>query len=62
MPKTRVLIYEALIRSHIIYGITLWGNNNSGAMNRLIKLQKKALRTIETGRIHTEPNVKNMDY
>ena len=55
MPKTRVLIYEALIRSHLIYGIGIWGNSNTGAMNRLRTLQKKAIRSIEHYKMHTEP-------
>ena len=55
LPKTRVLIYEALIRSHLIYDISIWGNSNTGAMNRLRTLQKKAIKSIEHHKTHTEP-------
>ncbi len=52
------MVYEALIKSHLSYGIILWGNNTSGSMNRLIKLQKKSIRLIEVGKVHTEPILK----
>ena len=53
--KTRLLIYNSLIMSHIRYGITLWGKTKHQLYNKLIKLNKKALRLIEIGKFHTEP-------
>ena len=57
VPKTKLLIYESLFRSHILYGIELWGKSKSQLFTKLITLQKKAIRTIEN-KIHTEPIMK----
>ena len=48
-----LLLYNSLILPHLIYCITLWGKNNQ----RLIKLQKKAIRTITNVKYnaHTDP-------
>ena len=56
-PITKKLIYESLIRSHILYGIELWGNAGSNLMSKLSRLQKKAIRLIEN-KVHTEPVMK----
>ena len=40
--KTKKTIYEALIRSHIMYGIELWGHNKGNLMKKLICMQKKS--------------------
>ena len=48
-------LYLTLIHSHLIYGITAWGN--SSATNKLYLLQKKALRLINNKAYasHTDP-------
>lgn len=39
-------VYYALVQSHITYGIVLWGSCSLYNMNRLLKLQKRAIRYI----------------
>ena len=56
--NAKKLIYESLIRSHLLYGLELWGNNKSIQMNKLNTLQKKAIRIIGN-RFHTSPIMKN---
>ena len=48
-------IYFALIHSHLMYGILAWGNSKS--VNKLFKLQKRAVRIISNTsyRSHTDP-------
>ena len=48
-------IYLTLVHSHLMYGITAWGN--SSTTNKLYLLQKKALRLInnKTYLSHTDP-------
>ena len=41
-PSTLLLLYNSLILPHLQYGILLWGNSG----NRLLRLQKKAIRII----------------
>ena len=50
-------IYNALILPHITYAITSWGNMKNKEMNRLEKLQKKAIRLVNKSRYnsHTDP-------
>ena len=52
-------LYLTLIHSHLIYGITAWGN--SSATNKLYLLQKKALRLINNKAYasHTEKSIKS---
>ena len=45
-------IYFALFNSHLIFGCQIWGQKNSLLLERIIKLQNKALRII---------NFKNID-
>ena len=49
----KIMIYNALIASHLNYGILIWGYQPG----RLIKLQKRAIRTINVSKYnaHTEP-------
>jgi hypothetical protein len=47
---TRKLLYNALIKSHMEYGLSIWGKNNT---KNLTKIQKRAVRSIEPGKIHT---------
>ncbi len=56
--KTKILIYNSLIQSHLNYGILAWGYK----CDRIIKLQKKAVRIlcIRKYRAHTEPLFKEM--
>ena len=49
----KLMIYNALILSRINYAILLWGYNSE----RILKLQKKAMRIISLQKYnaHTEP-------
>jgi hypothetical protein len=53
--ETRVLLYESLIRSHLLYGLQIWGNSNCREMNKLRTMIKKCLRLIDDGKVHTKP-------
>ena len=48
-------LYYTLIHSHMIYCLEVWGNSSS--MNKIVKLQKRAIRIIhkKSYRSHTEP-------
>ena len=50
-------LYYALVHPHLTYGILAWGNANINILNKTIKLQKRALRTIFNTRYnsHTDP-------
>ena len=52
-------IYNALIQPFLIYGILLWGSNNT----RLFKLQKLAVRAISCSKYnsHTDPLFKSLN-
>ena len=54
----RILLYNTLILPHFNYCITAWGYQ----CDRIIKLQKKAIRiiSIRTYNAHTEPLLKNL--
>ncbi len=56
--KTKVLIYNSLVLSHLNFGVLLWGRN----CDRILKLQKKAVRIIklEKYNAHTEPLFKKL--
>lgn len=56
--RARLLIYHALIRSHLLYGISLWGGVKTNSMSMLVKCQKKAIRGLFKGLVHTEPILK----
>ena len=42
--ETALSVYYALIESHISYGIALWGSGNIANMEKIFKLQKRAMR------------------
>ena len=56
------MLYHSFFYSHLIYGITLWGFASKNKLNRIIKLQKKALRAIEGAgyTAQTDPIAKNL--
>lgn len=58
IPKhLKKLIYNALVESHITYGITLWGHTHKKHLKPIITQQKKAIRLIENAAYneHTNP-------
>ena len=40
-------VYYSLFNSHLIYGCQIWGNNNSILVNKVKKLQEKALKVMD---------------
>ena len=46
-----LLLYYSLIHSHILFGLPLWGNANQSYLNRLQRLQNKALRIIADSKL-----------
>lgn len=56
-------IYNALIYPHLSYCITSWGNVQNREVNRLFKLQKRALRYISKAKYnsHTDPLFKKQN-
>ena len=55
--SVELTIYNSLFRSFIEYGICAWGRSNSNLINRLITLQKRAVRCIINAKYnaHTDP-------
>ena len=56
------LIYFTLVHSHLLYGLFVWGNSKFSNKNRLVTLQKKAIRIVNGSSYlaHTEPIFKNL--
>ena len=56
--KTKVLLYNSLILSHLNFGILAWGYE----CERIAKLQKKVIRIITTSKYnaHSEPILKKL--
>ena len=54
-------LYYALIHSHLLYGIQIWGGAANKYVNEIVLLQKKAIRIICNAKYnsHTEPLFKN---
>ena len=54
--------YHSLIASHLLYGLSLWGNFGDKKLNKLEKLKKKAIRNIGAAKYneHTERILKNL--
>ena len=60
--KSKLMIYRSLIASHLVYGISILRNSGCKKINKLEKLQKKAIRNIVTAKYneHTERIFKNL--
>ena len=57
-------IYHAIFSSHMIYGCQIWGQGDQGNIQKIIKLQNKAIRTInfkgpgtETDKLYSDSKV-----
>ena len=57
------IIYNSLFASHTMYGLSVWGSSPHSHMERLIKLQKKAVRHVVSAKYnsHTEPIFKKLN-
>ena len=55
--KHLTTLYYSLVHPHLQYGITLWGGSHSSYVNKLITLQKKAIRLVNKVNYndHTNP-------
>ena len=56
--KARKLIFNSFISSHIRYGIKVWGGIRGRTRHKLNMSFKKAVRSLDIGKIHTEPILK----
>ena len=54
-------LYKALIQPYLNYGIQIWGNSKPTHLQKVIRIQKKAIRTIHGASYnsHTAPLFKN---
>jgi hypothetical protein len=61
--STLKTLYNTLLEPHILYCIPIWGTAKPTHMNKLVKLQKRAIRTItrSTYNSHTEPLFKKLN-
>ena len=62
-PKPILLsLYFAIFHSHLTYGLPVWGFANQNLLDRIVLLQKKALRIITFAdyRAHTKPIMKEI--
>ena len=57
VPKEQLKsIYYAIFSSHMVYGCQVWGQNHSLHLERIFKLQNRALRTINFEDWHADSN------
>lgn len=54
--KYLVTLYYSLIYPYITYGISLWGNTHKSQTNKILILQKKALRAINRANYNEHTN------
>jgi hypothetical protein len=61
--KTLVIVYNSIVLPILDYSLVLWGYTNSNHMNRLITLQKRAVRVMTFSRFdaHSEPLFQKLD-
>ena len=50
--ETLLVIYNSLVLSHLLYDVLLWGLKS----NRLMKLQKRAIRIITKSKYNSHTN------
>jgi hypothetical protein len=55
--KVKILLYNALVKSHLEYCITVWGGATDSLLKPLEVLQKRAIRAVCAGKYnsHTDP-------
>ena len=52
------MLYHSLNHPHLLFGLPLWGNANQSYLNRLQRLQNKALRIITDSKLRMSTNPK----
>ncbi len=62
-PKHLMTLYYSLIYPYIDYGISLWGSSHSSYINKLVTIQKRAVRIIKRVKYneHTSPIFKDLN-
>ena len=62
-PDVLKIIYNSLFSSNVMYGLSVWGSSPPSHLDRLIKLQKKAIRHVALAKYnsHTEPILKKLN-
>ena len=61
-PSSLKLLYNSFIQPHIHYGLPIWGSCSGQNKQRIITIQKRAIRTITKSYYssHTEPRMKRI--
>jgi hypothetical protein len=61
-PSSLKLLYDSFIQPHIHYGLAIWGSCSCQSKQRIISIQKRAIRTITKSYYssHTEPRMKKI--
>ena len=61
-PSSLKLLYNSFIQPHIQYGQAVWGGCSNQNKQRIITIQKRAIRTVSKAlhKAHTEPRMKKM--
>ena len=61
-PSSLKLLYNSFIQPHIHYGLPIWGSCSGQNKQRIISIQKRAIRTITKSYYssHTEPRMKKI--
>ena len=61
-PSSLKLLYDSFIQPHIHYGLAIWGSCAGKSKQRIISIQKRAIRTITKSYYssHTEPRMKKI--
>ena len=61
--KSLLLIYNSIFHCHLLYAIQIWSYSKSGPLNKIFKLQKKAIWIIAgtAYNSHTEPLFKKLE-
>ena len=61
-PSSLKLLYNSFIQPHILYGLPAWGGCSGRNKQRIIKIQKRAIRTVTKSyyNAHTEPRMKKI--
>ena len=60
--KTKLMIYHSLIASHLLYGLSIWGNSGVKKLKKIQNNTKKSIRNVVAARYneHTENLFKNL--
>ena len=60
--KELISLYYAIFSSHLTYGCQIWSQNNNPQLNKIITLQKRAMRTVKFTdfNAHTDPLFKDL--